>query len=95
VERMTIEAFVDDLKRRAVLAKGEPVFGVHGKWSVGFSESETTRHLSARLVVDASDEEDWKTLGRLAARLGSPPEPMGGFPENAMATLHWDWSVST
>lgn len=49
-------------------------------------------HLSAKLHPHnrASTEDDWKTLGRIAARVGAPRDPTI-MPDDPRAATHWAW----
>ena len=49
-------------------------------------------HLSAKLLphARASTEDDWKILGRIAARVGAPQDPTI-MPDDPRAAIHWSW----
>jgi hypothetical protein len=49
-------------------------------------------HLSAKLHPHgrSSSEEDWKVVGRIAARVGASRDPMI-LPEDPHAAIHWSW----
>ncbi len=49
-------------------------------------------HLSAKLHPHgrSSTEEDWKVVGRIAARVGAPRDP-AIMPDDPRAAMHWSW----
>jgi len=49
-------------------------------------------HLSAKLHPHgrSSTENDWKVVGRIAARVGAPRDP-ALMPEDPNAVIHWSW----
>lgn len=49
-------------------------------------------HFSAKLHPHgrSSTENDWKTVGRIAARVGAPRDP-AITPEDPNAAIHWSW----
>jgi starvation-inducible outer membrane lipoprotein len=49
-------------------------------------------HLSVKLHPHGrpSSEEDWKVVGRIAARVGAPRDPVI-LPEDPHAAIHWSW----
>ena len=50
-------------------------------------------HLSAKLFPHgrSSTEADWKTVGKIAARIGAPRDPMR-MSQDPNAPLHWSWT---
>jgi hypothetical protein len=49
-------------------------------------------HLSAMLHPHgrSSTENDWKIVGKIAARIGAPQDP-AIVPEDSSAAIHWSW----
>jgi hypothetical protein len=49
-------------------------------------------HLSTKLHPHgrSSTEDDWKIVGRIAARVGAPRDPVLA-PEDPHAAVHWSW----
>lgn len=49
-------------------------------------------HLSAKLHPHgrASTEDDWKVVGRIAAQVGAPRDPVL-MPDEPSAAVHWSW----
>ena len=50
-------------------------------------------HMSAKLSPHgrSSSERDWTTIGKIAARVGAPQEPMS-MSQDPNAALHWAWT---
>lgn len=50
-------------------------------------------HLSAKLHPHgrSSTENDWKVVGKIAARVGAPPDPVL-MPNEPNAAIHWSWT---
>jgi hypothetical protein len=50
-------------------------------------------HLSAKLYPHgrSSTENDWKVIGRIAARVGAPRDPVI-MPDDPRAAVHWSWT---
>jgi hypothetical protein len=49
-------------------------------------------HLSVQLYPHgrSSTENDWKTVGQIAARVGAPRDPVL-VPDDPSAVVHWSW----
>jgi hypothetical protein len=52
-------------------------------------------HLSAKLHPHgrSSTKSDWEVVGRIAARVGAPSDPVF-LPDDPRAAVHWSWSES-
>ena len=91
---------LDTLKQEAV-AK-EPAYAkayAYG-WqlllSIGDVDDESRWHLSMMLHPKgrSSTEKDWHWMGRMAAYLGAPEEPLI-MNDDANAPIHWNWAKGT
>jgi hypothetical protein len=82
-----------------VALKPAPGCTVYG-WLLFLSRTRTPEgqylwHLSASLSPKGrgSNERDWEVLGKIAAHLGSPREPIV-VPDNPNDVHHWNWFES-
>ncbi len=65
-------------------------------WEILLSRRRENRvvlwHLSTKLhpYGRSSTEHDWKVLGKIAARVGAPRDPVI-MPDDPSAAVHWSW----
>lgn len=88
----TLEAARDALSKINFTPDRVVVFGWEVLLSRRKQDGVVRWHLSTKLHPHGrpSTEDDWKIIGRIAARVGAPPDPVL-MPEDPHAAVHWSW----